>query len=139
MQTSSGWTTCRRAPRPLAARRRRRCPEAAAVRERCAALLDQVLESLDHEPDESDDALWAYRLAVLHEDRVAEDFAVLAQTLGFAAGADGGAVAVPTARPPLVLPATTWRLGDSGPGFVADIDGGDEPVASRVSRSTRSR
>ena len=119
------------APRDPAGRRAAAAalPDAGIVRERCAALLEQVLETLEAEPEEDDASLWAYRLAVLHEDRLAEQFAVLAQTLGFAVAAEAGPIALPAARAPLVVPATRWRLGDGASGFVRDIDTGDEPVA----------
>jgi iron(II)-dependent oxidoreductase len=55
-------------------------PDAAALRQYLAETLDTTLELLAV-ADDSDAGLYAYRLALLHEDRLAEALAVCAQAL----------------------------------------------------------
>ena len=70
-----------------------------------------TLELLEAVPHDDDDAFYFHRLALFHEEMHAEEFAVLAQTLGF----DAGLVArIPThaARPTPTAatgPSTTCR------------------------------
>ena len=77
--------------------------------------------------DDSDAALYFYRLALFHEDRHGEDLAVAAQTLGLdlvKAGepAEGLNLAWRSHSPrePLCFPATRWTLGSVDAGFVFD-------------------
>ncbi|HWI11460.1 MAG TPA: SUMF1/EgtB/PvdO family nonheme iron enzyme [Burkholderiaceae bacterium] len=96
-------------------------PDLQTVRQYLVETLETTLELLDGaaRDDESDDALYFYRLALLREDACVERFAVLAQTLGF----DTGLVAMPPTRParePLLFPATRWMLGSAPGGFVPD-------------------
>lgn len=94
-------------------------PDLQATRQYLVDTLETTLELLDTTPDEDDDALYFYRLALFHEDQVAEQFAQLAQTIGF----DSGLLAAPSAingRDPLLFPATRWTLGCEPGGFVFD-------------------
>jgi gamma-glutamyl hercynylcysteine S-oxide synthase len=70
--------------------------------------------------DDSDTALHVYRQALRHEDRLVE-------SLREAAGV--GSPAPRPERPALVVPATRWRLGSAGPGFVPEAERGDETEA----------
>lgn len=114
-------------------------PDAATTRQYLVDTLEATLDLLAGEPDESDAALYFYRLAVLREDMQAEAFAVLAQSVGFSPGASGGAGTSSTGegegrvgagprlvstvqRPALLLPATRWRLGFDGAGFAFDVE-----------------
>lgn len=81
---------------------------------RTLALLDEL------PPDASDDALYFFRLACLHEAMHAEAACYMARSLGFelplAAAAD-----MPLGTPqPLAVPAMDWTLGSAGPGFAFD-------------------
>jgi len=106
-------------------------PDLATLRSYLVDTLETTLELLEAEPSEDDASLYFYRLAVLHEDLVAESFAVLAQTIGVSpapvplAGARGAAVA----QAPLLFPAMRWRLGVSGPGFAFDHERAAHDVA----------
>ena len=83
-----------------------------------ADTLETTLELLES-ADESDAALYFYRLALFHEDMHCEAAACASQTLGVDAGLlrmpQGGAQ-----RPPLVLPATRHAFGSPPGGFVFD-------------------
>ena len=81
--------------------------------------LETTLELLATTPDE-DEALHFYRLALFHEDQCAEAFAELAQVVGFDARVPPPAPATTVTRPPLLVPATRWRLGSEPGGFVFD-------------------
>jgi ergothioneine biosynthesis protein EgtB len=93
-------------------------PTPQVVRQTLAETLDTTLELLES-ADETDDALYFYRLALFHEDMHCEAFACAAQTLGIGAHLlpppPGGAP-----RAPLVLPATRHMLGSAAGGFVFD-------------------
>ena len=105
-------------------------PDLQSTRQYLVESLETTLDLLDGVRDEDDDNLYFHRLAVLHEEMRIEDFAVLAQTLGFAV--DEALVRRPTAfaaRPPLVFPATRWLLGAGTPGFVFDNERAPHPVA----------
>ena len=93
-------------------------PELQMLRQYLVESLETTLELLDGS-QQDDDALYFYRLALLHEDGCAERFAVLAQGLGL----DLGLLAALAARPPrapLLFPATRWRLGRERGGLVLD-------------------
>ena len=93
-------------------------PDAQAVRLYLAQTLDTTLELLES-ADESDDALYFYRLALFHEDIHSEAFACALQTFGI----DAGLLPPPQGaapRPPLVLPATRHTLGSAPGGFMFD-------------------
>ena len=81
--------------------------------------LETTLELLASTPDE-DDALHFYRLALFHEDECAEAFAELTQSAGFDARVLPARLATTVTRPPLLFPATRWRLGSEPGGFVFD-------------------
>lgn len=132
-----------------AARWRAGPPDWAGLRRYLADTIEVTLELLAG-ADDSDAALYFYRLALLQEDACGEQLAVVAQLLGVgpeapapepapggpgrpapvaegttarAAAADPGPWPRWTAhpvRPPLLLPATRWTLGRSDEGFVFD-------------------
>jgi ergothioneine biosynthesis protein EgtB len=93
-------------------------PDLLATRQYLVATLEATLDLLDV-ADETDDALYLYRLALFHEDRHGEAFVTLAQTLGFGAGLLPPPVSV-AARGPLLFPATRHSLGARPGGFVFD-------------------
>jgi ergothioneine biosynthesis protein EgtB len=88
--------------------------------------------------DEDDDGLYGYRLALLHEDRIGETLAEIAQVCGLADAPAGpgaearspsvagiGAALSPTpvaraTRPPLAFAAQRWLLGSPPGGLVPD-------------------
>ncbi|MEP7138318.1 MAG: SUMF1/EgtB/PvdO family nonheme iron enzyme [Caldimonas sp.] len=94
-------------------------PDPQATRDYLVESLETTLELLAGISLEDDDALYFFRLALFHEEMHAEAFAVLAQTLGIGTGLVPR-IATQAARPPLLLPATRWLLGSSGPGFRFD-------------------
>ncbi|MES2101074.1 MAG: SUMF1/EgtB/PvdO family nonheme iron enzyme [Pseudomonadota bacterium] len=91
------------------------------IRQYLVDSLETTLELLEGvaRDDESDDALYFYRLALLREDDCVERFAVLAQALGFDAGLRAPLATRPV-RPPLLFPATRIQLGSAPGGFVPD-------------------
>jgi ergothioneine biosynthesis protein EgtB len=93
-------------------------PDLQTVRQYLVDSLETTLELLDTAA-EDDDALYFYRLALLREDDCVERFAVLSQVLGFDTGLRTPLVTRPV-RPPLLYPATRWRLGSAPGGFVPD-------------------
>jgi ergothioneine biosynthesis protein EgtB len=102
-----------------AGRRRLELPDLASTRQYLVDTLETTLELLDATPDDDDDTLYFYRLALFHEDMHLEQFAVAAQTLGLDAGllpAQGTFAP----RAPLLFPATRWTLGSDASGFVFD-------------------
>ncbi|MDB6000783.1 MAG: hypothetical protein JWP52_2482, partial [Rhizobacter sp.] len=71
--------------------------------------------------DDSDDALYFYRLALLHEDRQAEAFTQMAQSLALRTPVEMvRPIAGASTRSPLMFPAASWTLGMSAGGFVFD-------------------
>ena len=93
-------------------------PDLLATKQYLAATLDTTLELLDA-ADDSDDALYLYRLALFHEDMHGEAFAYMSQTLGFDAGLLAPKASL-APRPPLLFPAARHALGASPGGFVFD-------------------
>jgi ergothioneine biosynthesis protein EgtB len=94
-------------------------PELQATKQYMVDTLETTLELLETTPDEDDDGLYFYRLALFHEDMHIEAFAYMSQTLGF----DAGLLNVPAAMNPrdaLMFPATRWALGCEPGGFVFD-------------------
>jgi formylglycine-generating enzyme required for sulfatase activity len=82
--------------------------------------LEQTLDLLAVCPGD-DEALYAYRCALQHEDRLSEAFAVAAQTLGMAPGdaaAPNGPPAARVPREPLWIPSQRLRLGSPPGGWV---------------------
>lgn len=103
---------------------------AATVRGYLADTLETTLELLGTAAA-SDEALHVYRLALLHEDRLAEDFATAAQWLGAPAGAPPAPCAAMPARAqrePLWLPARTFELGSARGGLVPPNERWAHPV-----------
>lgn len=93
-------------------------PDLQTVRQYLVDTLETTLELLDG-ASEDDAGLYFYRLALWREDRAAEAFAVLSQSLGI----DTGLVPPPVGRPersPLWFPASRWTLGSPPGGFVPD-------------------
>lgn len=99
---------------PLASGRRRRWaadrPDADAVRGYMEATLDATLELLERTREDAD-ALHFFRLALHHEDRIGEQFAVLAQALGVEAPR-GEPPPVRARRDAIGLPAQRVLLGE---------------------------
>lgn len=93
-------------------------PHAQATRQYLADTLETTLELLEH-TDDTDQALYFFRLALFHEDMQCETFAELSQTLGFDAGLLP-ALHTYAARPAITVPATRWRLGSPPEGFAYD-------------------
>lgn len=94
-------------------------PELQSIRQYLVDTLETTLELLDTAPDDDDEALYFYRLALFHEDMRGERYAHMSQTLGFDAGLLGSPAAV-NAREPLLFPAMAWQLGCQPGGFVFD-------------------
>ncbi len=92
------------------------------VRDHLLQTLETTLELLAHAP-ETDEGLYFFRLALLHEDQQAEALVELAQSLGVPLDRPlREAFAVPAAgrREPLWLPAVAWRQGSAPGGFAFD-------------------
>jgi gamma-glutamyl hercynylcysteine S-oxide synthase len=93
--------------------------------------LEQSLELLDKASDD-DDALYFYRLALMHEDMHAEAFVQMANTLGIALTVPMLAAFTPAAITPrdaIALPATNWQLGCDDAGFTFDNERGAHEVS----------
>ena len=101
-------------------------PDTAATRAYLEETLDGTLELLDKAND-SDDALYFYRLAVLHEDLRHEQLLRLAQAHGVALVLPP-ATSATAAQPTVLLPATRWTLGAAAPGFSFDNENGPHVV-----------
>nr|WP_316639409.1 SUMF1/EgtB/PvdO family nonheme iron enzyme [uncultured Roseateles sp.] len=105
-------------------------PDAMAVRDYLAATLDLTLELLES-AGPGDDSLYFFRLALLHEDRHAEDLMSWVQALDLGGSQLDELVHGPVPQAPreaLLFPATHWQLGQAGPGLVLDYEGGALPV-----------
>ena len=88
-------------------------------------LLDTLEGTLDllEKADETDNALYFYRLCLFHEDMHSEALVYMAQTLGIAFDKDMVHAFTPapmTLREPLLIPACTWQLGSTNEGFSFD-------------------
>jgi iron(II)-dependent oxidoreductase len=94
-------------------------PDLQTTRQYLVDTLETTLELLESAPEDDDDALYFYRLALFHEDLRGEVFAQMAQTLGFDAGLSASPAAV-NPRDALLFPATHWPLGCEPGGFVFD-------------------
>jgi ergothioneine biosynthesis protein EgtB len=104
-------------------------PGVEATLDDLARQLETTLALLAEAPDESDDALYFFRLALFHEDMHHEAALYMAQGLGVpiddprwqpAALADGAGE--------LSFGAGVWRLGHDGPGFAFDNELGAHEV-----------
>jgi gamma-glutamyl hercynylcysteine S-oxide synthase len=87
--------------------------------------LESTLETLE-KTDDSDDALYFYRLALAREDQIGEQFMVMAQALGLKIQLPASPVLAH--RTPLSLPATRWMLGAQAAGFSWDNEHGAHEV-----------
>ncbi len=97
-------------------------PGVQAIRDYLLQTLESTLELLER-AEETDDALYFFRLCLFHEDMHGEAFAQMAQTLGLTLEAPLLRSLTPSAatlREPLSLPACRWTLGSTGQGFVFD-------------------
>lgn len=94
-------------------------PDAAAVRAYLLQTLETTLELLEKAP-EDDAGLYFFRLALLHEDLVGEQWLRMAQVLGLPLRLD--MPAPQQQRDALLLPATRWQLGMEEGGFAFDIE-----------------
>ena len=104
-------------------------PDLQATRDFLVESLETTLELLAGVAAEDDPSLYFHRLALFHEEMHAEDFAVLAQTLGIEeAAALLPRIATHAARPALLFPATRWLRGASAPGFRFDNEAAPHPV-----------
>ena len=103
---------------PHAARWNAGLPDLGRTRDYLMATLETTLELLD-KADDTDAALYFFRLALFHEDLHGEALVTMAQTLGLAMP-----VAVPgpqAQREPLRVNASRWQLGLGGEsGFCFD-------------------
>ncbi|MHB1248578.1 MAG: selenoneine synthase SenA [Polaromonas sp.] len=106
--------------------------------ENCRAYLLGTLEStldLLEKADDSDDALYFYRLSLFHEDMHGEAFAYMAQTLGLPLDQPLQAALTPAPmalREPLLIPATVWQMGSAtgaGRGFAFDNEKAQHPIS----------
>jgi ergothioneine biosynthesis protein EgtB len=97
-------------------------PDAAATRRDLQAQLGHTLRLLAAAPDDGDDALYFYRLALLHEDMHHEAALYMAQGLGIPiTDARWQAAALPSPPAALALDAGPWRLGsEAEAGFAFD-------------------
>ena len=97
-------------------------PDLLTTKQYLADTMDVTLELLEGS-DETDDALYFYRLALFHEDMHGEALASMAQTLGMAVPNAKELMQSPASFPPrepLLFPATRWSLGSGQGGFVFD-------------------
>jgi len=97
-------------------------PGADATRAQLARQLEATLADLAAEPDEDDDILYFYRLALLHEDMHHEAALYMASHLGIPiTDPRWQAPRLPEPSPPCSLAPGPWRLGHPGDGgFVFD-------------------
>lgn len=94
-----------------------------------AAQLDRTLALLADADGDGDDALYFFRLALLHEDMHHEAALYMAEQLDLPIDAPGFAPApLPDPPPPVRLDAGAWRLGEAGPGFAFDNELGEHEV-----------
>ena len=97
-------------------------PDAGHIRAYLLGTLETTLELLE-KADDTDDALYFYRLCLFYEDMQGEALAQMAQTLGLKLHKDMVQALTPaptTVREPLLIPACTWQMGSSLEGFSFD-------------------
>ena len=104
---------------PHASRWQLDLPDLQSTKQYLVETLETTLELLEGTPDDDDDTLYLYRLALFHEDMHIEAFSYMSQTLGFDAGLLP-LLATHAPREPLLFPATRWTLGSDASGFVFD-------------------
>jgi gamma-glutamyl hercynylcysteine S-oxide synthase len=117
-------------------------PDADATRAELAAQFDDTLVCLEAvaedtaaEPPENDDALYFFRLVLLHEDMHHEASLYMAQALGVAC-ASPHQRASPRPKPAaeLSFEPGPWQLGHAGPGFAFDNELGAHGVPLPATR-----
>ncbi len=101
-------------------------PDLPAVKAYLLDTLESTLELLE-KADDTDAALYFYRMALSYEDQCAEQLAVAAQVLGIPLAFE--AALTLRAREPLLLPATRWQLGSGAGGFYWDNEAPQHEVA----------
>nr|WP_316643205.1 selenoneine synthase SenA [uncultured Roseateles sp.] len=107
-------------------------PDAAATRDDLHQQLQGTLALLTH-TETADDALYFFRLALLHEDMHHEAGLYMAQALDMGVSDPRWQPrALPQPRQPLRLDAAIHRLGDAGPGFAFDneLAAHDQPLTA---------
>ena len=90
-------------------------PNANDIRSYLLDTLECTLDLLE-KADDTDDALYFYRLALFHEDMHAEAFVHMAQTLGLKLDTHIQQAFTPAPmrqREPILIPACAWQLGSS--------------------------
>ncbi len=109
-------------------------PPASAIRAYLLDTLESTLELLE-KADDSDDALYFYRLCLFHEDMHGEAMVMTAQTLGLPLEKHFLTAFTPppmTLREPMLIPATRWPMGiDAGSstgGFAFDNEKTQHPI-----------
>lgn len=109
---------------PHASRWQLPLPDAGATRDDLARQLDETLALL-RAADADDDALYFFRLALLHEDMHHEAALYMARGLGIDVDAPRWAArALPAPGAPLAFDTGPWSLGsDAGTGFAFDNEG----------------
>ena len=100
-------------------------PDLAQTKAYLLETLESTLELLEHAA-ETDAGLYFYRLALFHEDLRGEQLVVMAQTLGLSLGVEFPPSAV--TREPVLVPATSWELGQPDAGFFFAQEGGMQRV-----------
>jgi iron(II)-dependent oxidoreductase len=109
-------------------------PGAQASQHQLAAQLQQTLALLRQAPA-GDDALYFFRLALLHEDMHHEAALYMAQSLGWAVEDPRWQPRpLPAANPELTFDAAPWRLGWQGPGFAFDNELAAHPLPLPATR-----
>lgn len=107
-------------------------PTLAGVRDYVGAVLERVIAALDAS-DETDEALYFFRLALFHEDMHAEALTYMRQTLDYPSYAPLGMPAIEPDAGSARTGHDTFQMGSSaGDGFVFDNEKWvhDTPVAS---------
>jgi ergothioneine biosynthesis protein EgtB len=103
-------------------------PDIAATRRYADAVLAATLDSLAH-ADETDDALYFFRLALYHEDMHGEALAYLRQTLAYPPPKVLRAMPASGAATDVAIAGGSFALGaPRGPGFAFDNEKWSHPV-----------
>ena len=113
-------------------------PSAPSIRAYLLDTLESTLELLE-KTDDSDDALYFYRLCLFHEDMHSEAMVMTAQTLGLPLEKHFLTAFSPppmTLREPMLIPATRWQMGscaaddraNPASGFAFDNEKAQHPI-----------
>jgi gamma-glutamyl hercynylcysteine S-oxide synthase len=92
-------------------------PDPAAIKAYLLETLESTLELLE-KADGSDESLYFFRLALAHEDQLAEQWLVMAQSFDLKLPIPP--MATYASRAPLLVPAVRWKLGAPAAGFAFD-------------------